>query len=150
MRIAALITWLVAALGGFYLLGTWIARGGTRQQQARATRLPAPVVFSHFLLAVGGLIVWIAYLAAGSKSLAWAAFVILLAVAALGFTMFARWAGVYRASAPVAVPAGTASAGAAGPDVPAERHFPVAVVAAHGVFAAVTLVLVLLAAIGTG
>jgi hypothetical protein len=35
--------------------------------------------------------VWIAYLIAGKTPLAWAAFIILLPVALLGFTMFARW-----------------------------------------------------------
>ena len=34
--------------------------------------------------------------------------------------------------------------------MPAEQHFPVAVVAAHGLAAATTLVLVLLAAAGVG
>jgi manganese efflux pump family protein len=39
----------------------------------------------------------------------------------------------------------------AGPEpVPPERHFPVAVVIGHGVFAAVTIVLVLLTALGVG
>ncbi|MFF4758363.1 hypothetical protein [Streptomyces sp. NPDC001292] len=34
--------------------------------------------------------------------------------------------------------------------VPAERHFPLPVVLAHGLFAVVTLVLVLLTALGIG
>jgi hypothetical protein len=142
MTVAALITWLITALGGFYLLGTWLSRGGIRQQQARTSRFPAPVIFGHFLLAAAGLIVWIVYVVAHSKALAWAAFVILLPVALLGFTMFFRWIGVYRATQ-AAVPA------AASADVvPAERHLPVPVVLGHGALAATTLVLVLLAAIG--
>jgi hypothetical protein len=51
MKVAALIFWLITALGGFYLLGTWLSRGGIRQQQARTSRFPAPVIFGHFLLA---------------------------------------------------------------------------------------------------
>jgi hypothetical protein len=142
MTVAALITWLITALGGFYLLGTWLSRGGIRQQQARTSRFPAPVIFGHFLLAAAGLIVWIVYVAAHAKALAWAAFVILLPVALLGFTMFFRWIGVYRAT-PATVPA------AASTDVvPAERHLPVPVVLAHGALAATMLVLVLLAALG--
>ena len=35
-------------------------------------------------------------------------------------------------------------------DRPAEQHFPVAVVGAHGVLAVATVVLVLLAALGVG
>ena len=30
MSIAALITWLVTAAGGFIMLGVWISRGGHR------------------------------------------------------------------------------------------------------------------------
>ncbi|WP_211244050.1 hypothetical protein [Actinospica robiniae] len=57
MKVAALITWLITALGGFYLLGTWIARGALRSPGA--SRLPRPVIFGHFLLAATGLVVWI-------------------------------------------------------------------------------------------
>jgi hypothetical protein len=142
MNVAALIAWLVTALGGFYLLGTWLARGGTRQQHGGPSRFPAPVIFGHFLLAAAGLIVWIVFLLAHTKALAWTAFVILVPVALLGFTMFFRWIGVYRAT-PAPVPAATST-----DVVPAERHLPVPVVLAHGALAATTLVLVLLAAIG--
>jgi hypothetical protein len=64
-----------------------------------------------------------------------------VAVALLGFIMFARWIPVYR----TAPPAGTRDE-----TTPAERHLPVPVVVAHGLFAATTLVLVLLAALGVG
>lgn len=137
MDIAALVTWLATALGGFYMLGTWIARGGLK---GGTSHLPVPVVLGHFALAAVGLIVWIVYLVTGGNALAWAALGLLLPVALLGFAMFARWLPVHRdrASAPV------------GGDVavPAERHFPVAVVVGHGLFAVVTVVLVLLTALG--
>jgi hypothetical protein len=106
--------------------------------------------------------VWIIYVAVDKTPLAWTAFIILLPVALLGFTMFARWIGAYRgagggsggtAPAPPGYPAAggarTATAAAATQTVPAERHLPVAVVIAHGLLAATTLVLVLLSAIGT-
>jgi hypothetical protein len=86
--------------------------------------------------------VWIVYLVVHAKALAWAGFIILLPVALLGFTMFFRWIGVYRAT-PAPVPAATST-----DVVPAERHLPVPVVLAHGALAATTLILVLLAAIG--
>jgi hypothetical protein len=161
MNVAALIAWLVTALGGFYLLGTWLARGGARQQHGGPARFPAPVIFGHFLLAAAGLIVWIVFLVGHAKALAWTAFVILLPVALLGFTMFVRWIGVYRGATPAPAPAparvgaspaasatSPAAAASAGETVPAERHLPVPVVLAHGALAATTLVLVLLAALG--
>ena len=146
MDIAALILWVVTALGGFVMLGIWIQHGGHRQQQPGSSRLPVPVVFGHFLLAAAGLVVWIVYVVSDTDALAWVAFVLLLPVALLGFTMLARWIPVRRAAATAAAPAaGTDAAGA-----PAERHFPLVVVVAHGLLAVATLVLVLLTALDVG
>jgi hypothetical protein len=55
MEVTALITWLITALGGFYMLGTWISRGGLAP--GSTSRLPKPVLFGHFLLAAIGLVV---------------------------------------------------------------------------------------------
>ena len=140
MDVAALITWVITALGGFILLGTWISRGGTRGGgDAAASRFPPGLIFGHFLLAATGLVLWIVYLAVDSAALAWVSFAILLVVALLGFTMAARWLQGRRA--PVA-------AGGPGASRPPEQHFPVPVVVLHGLLAATTLVLVLLAALG--
>jgi hypothetical protein len=130
MGIAALVTWLVTAVGGFVLLGTWLARGGHRS--GSASRLAPPLVFGHALLAVVGLGLWIAYLFAESAALAWVAFLVLLLVATLGFAMLVRW---------------LTSRGDPGA---AESRFPVPVIAGHGLFAATTLVLVFLTALGAG
>ncbi|MGW4350818.1 hypothetical protein ACWELJ_01885 [Nocardia sp. NPDC004582] len=145
MAIAALITWLLTAAGGFVLLGTWIAKGGVREP--RTSHLPPPVIFGHFLLAAIGLVLWIVYLVVDSEALAWVAFGFLVPVAALGFVMLFRWLPVYRAArtadaepAPISIPAGE----------PAERHFPVLIVGGHGLFAVITVVLVLLTALGVG
>jgi hypothetical protein len=141
MEVAALITWVITALGGFVLLGTWISRGGIRQGgDAAASRFPPGLIFGHFLLAATGLVLWIIYLVADSSALAWVSFAILLVVALLGFTMFARWLQERRA--PVA------AGGPASAQTP-EQHFPVPVVILHGLLAATTLVLVLLAALGS-
>ncbi|WP_033292464.1 hypothetical protein [Amycolatopsis jejuensis] len=130
MSIAALIAWLVTAGGGFVLLGTWVAKGGTKR-----SHLPPAVLFGHFALAAAGLVVWIVYLVADSRVLAWIAFILLVPVAALGFAMLARWIPTYRTRATAEV---------------AERHFPVVVVGAHGLVAVATVVLVLLATLGVG
>lgn len=150
MGIAALIAWVVTALGGFVMLGQWISRGGLRQQRSGATHFPAGLVFSHFGLAAGGLVVWIAYLLTNQARLAWVAFVLLIPVALLGFILLARWVPVHRGRAVTAgAPRSSASIGSGPVEVePAERHLPVPVVVAHGLFAVVTVVLVLLAALG--
>ncbi|WP_280312699.1 hypothetical protein [Nocardia abscessus] len=137
MGIAALITWLLTAGGGSVLLSTWIAKGGARQPTT--SHLPPPVVFGHFLLAAAGLIVWIVYLVADSTALAWIAFALLVPVAALGFAMLLRWLPVYRTRTT-----------AAADSTPPEQHFPVLIVAAHGVLALTTVILVLLTALGIG
>ncbi|MGW0177113.1 hypothetical protein ACWDUM_25085 [Rhodococcus sp. NPDC003322] len=143
MGVAALVTWLLTAVGGFYMLATWIAKGGSRQPHG--SHFPPALIFGHFALAVIGLIVWIVYLVADKDAVAWIAFVLLIPVALLGFAMLVRWIPTYRAAAGAGgVPPATAA------QDPAEKHFPVAVVAGHGVFAVVTVVLVLLTALGVG
>lgn len=147
MDVAALIAWLVTAGGGFVLLGLWVTRGGIRQQQTGETRLPAPVVFGHVLLAVAGLLVWLGYLLSDESSgLAWTALAVLVPVALLGFTMLLRW---WQGRAPTLAPAGTDAADATGATAAeaAERSFPLALIAFHGAAAVTTIVLVLLAAI---
>lgn len=146
MAIAALITWLITVGGGFYMLGTWIAKGGVRQP--RTSHFPPALIFGHFTLAATGLVIWIIYLITDNDTLAWVAFVILLPVALLGFTMLARWIPTYRAGAS-ASPGGPDPA-AASDQAPPEKHFLVATVAGHGLFAVVTVVLVLLTALEVG
>ena len=142
MKVAALIAWIITALGGFFLLGTWLSRGGLRAQQAGASRFPPGLIFGHFLLAAAGLVVWIIYLATDTDALTWVAVAILVVVALLGFTMLARWLQERRA--PVAAGSGTPVSR------PPEQHFPVAVVVLHGLLAVTTVVLVLLVALGIG
>ena len=85
---------------------------------------------------------WIVYLIADKTPLAWAAFIVLLPVALIGFTMFARWIGVYRGGGPAAAPAGNTAAGtttatAALEVIRAERHLPVPVVVAYDLLTAI-------------
>jgi hypothetical protein len=138
MAWAALILWIVTALGGFYLLVTWLRHGGMQQADRPGRRIRPPLILGHFALAATGLVLWIIYVASDSDALAWIAFVLLLVVALLGFTMLAAW----LAQRGGAAAAETADA--------AERNFPQAVVGLHGVLAATTLVLVFLATIGVG
>ncbi len=139
MEWAALISWIVTAGGGFVLLAVWLRHGGMRQREPGRRIRPA-LILSHFALAGTGLVLWIVYLIADSDALAWIAFAILLAVAVLGWTMFAIWWQRRQA--------GAAAAPASAPDVPAEQHFPVPIVTLHGLLAVTTVVLVFLAAVG--
>jgi hypothetical protein len=141
MEWAALITWILTAGGGFVLLGFWLRHGGMRQREP-GRRIRPPLILGHFGLAATGLVLWIVYVATDSDALAWIAFAILVGVALLGWTMFAIWFRRRQARATVA-PVST-------PGVPAEHHFPVPVVALHGLLAVTTVVLVFLAAVGVG
>lgn len=136
MEWAALISWIVTAGGGFVLLGLWLRHGGMRQREP-GRRIRPPLILSHFGLAAGGLVLWIVYLVNDSDALAWIAFAILVAVALLGWTMFAIW---WRRRQAGSAPAST-------PGVPAEQHFPVSIVTLHGLLAVTTVVLVFLAAL---
>lgn len=147
MKWAALIVWVITALGGFGLLAIWLQRGGIRQADQPGRRIRPPLIFTHLLLAASGLVVWIIYLASDTRALAWIAFVVLLVVASLGFGMLALW--LQRRQAAPAL-AGAPGAGALEGSTPAEQHFPVPIVAVHGLVAATTLVLVLLSALKVG
>jgi hypothetical protein len=153
MEWVALVTWVLTAGGGFFLLGLWLKNGGMAQSETPGARIRAGRILSHFALAAIGLVIWIIYVATDSEGLAWVAFALLAVVALLGFSMLAIWLGQRsRERPPVgegATPAGE-GAGATPAGTPAEQHFPTPVVALHGVLAATTLVLVLLVAVGVG
>jgi manganese efflux pump family protein len=158
MRFIALIAWFVAALWGLYMLAVWLIENDATDQRNSPSRLPLPVIVAHVTLAVSGLVVWVTYLLLDRRALAWTALGILGGIALLGFTMFARWIPVYRATGavpePVRVPVGAGLEPAQAPmiiqDGPPEGNFPLFIVVAHGTFAVSTVVLVLLSALGIG
>ena len=149
MALVALITWLATVSAGLYLLAIWLIEYDREFQSSAATRLPVPVISAHALLAFGGLSLWATYLITDASRLAWLAALTLGVVAILGLTMAIRWVGVYRThSAPMAVPVAVGARGETSKaPVPPERHFPVPVVVAHGIFATTTILLVLLTAL---
>jgi hypothetical protein len=149
MTFAALIAWFVTAAGGICLLAIWLVE---YDRKDAATHLPRTVVSAHALLALGGLVVWSAYLTSDISRLAWTAALILAVVMLLGLSMAVRWIRVYRAhKTPSAV---LVPVGARGPmtetPVPPERNLPVPLVVAHGILATTTVVLVLLTALDVG
>jgi hypothetical protein len=161
---AALITWFAGVLAGLYMLTVWLIENDVTGQHAAPSQLRVPVIFGHLTLAIAGLGVWVAYLVLDRDVLAWVSVGTLTAIILLGLTMFARWLPVYREPelpAPAVLtgpgwPAGTVLQAEETPAAgqlyaaPAESHFPVAVIAAHGLLAGVTLVLVVLTTLGVG
>lgn len=164
----ALLTWVVTVLGGLFLLAIWLIEYDPEFQRATATRLPVPVITGHAMLAIFGLATWVTYLITDEDQFAWATLAILAVVVTLGMSMATRWVTVYRSTAKP-VHRRVAAAAAVGPGraavagrlgdggevphdflVPPERHFPVAVVIGHGIFAVTTLVLVLLTTLNFG
>jgi hypothetical protein len=150
MAIAALITWIITAGFGAFMLARWASRGGVRHAEGAGTNLPPYRVFTHFGLAVAGLILWIVYLVTDSTLLAWIAFADLIVVASIGLIMVMQWAKDGRAAmAAAAASGGSFRADASGVDL-AEQHIPRPPVVLHGIFAVTTVVLVLLSALGIG
>ena len=91
MRFATLISWLVTASLGGYMLRTWLARGGLRRERARAGGLPPPLIFGHAGLAISGLLVWAAFVASGTRALAWTAVGVLMVTVGLGLSTVTLW-----------------------------------------------------------
>jgi hypothetical protein len=147
VAVIALITWSAAVLAGLYMLTVWLIENDVSARRTAPSQLPVPVLFGHLSLALIGLGTWVGYLVLGSDTLAWASFGALCVIVLLGLTMFARWIPVYREPVPAGVPGHALDQPLT---APAEGNFPVVVVAAHGLLAGGTLVLVFLTAIGVG
>lgn len=91
MRFATLISWLVTASLGGYMLRTWLARGGLGRERAKAGGLPPQLIFGHATLAITGLLIWAAYAAAGTRALAWVAVGALMVTIGLGLCTVTLW-----------------------------------------------------------
>jgi hypothetical protein len=121
----------------------WVA--GTRPRRAwrradrqtggsphgRAGEPGAGFIVGHFGLALGGLVLWIAFVVTGLAALAWIAVVLVVIIASLGMAVLAA-----------ALPEPSRDTAAAD-----RRRLPVAVIASHGALATLTILLVVLAAL---
>jgi hypothetical protein len=138
MSAASLFAWILTVLAGLVLLIIWLMEYDRDFQAAAATRLPVPLISTHALLGLGGLMAWGFYLVTDAEQLEWATVADLALAVTLGLVMAARWIGVYRAyAAPESSLARVIT-------VPPERHFPRPVIVIHGISAAATVTLVLL------
>jgi hypothetical protein len=131
VEFAALISWVLAAIAGVFLLVSSLANGGLRGQPIKVTRFPATLTLSHLLLGTAGLVVWVLFLITMQAMYAWAAFGSLVVVALLGFVMLTRWL------------VGRGGRHARG----ADQEVPIVAVMVHGGVAIMTFVLVLFAAL---
>lgn len=138
MSTAALITWVLTALLGGFLLITWIANGGLAD--GRPSRFAPPLILGHAGLAATGLAVWVWYFFSGASALPWVAVGILVVVATLGATMFGLWFAAGN------LPRGRH---AHRPRHAAEDHLPPPAVLVHGLFAVTTVTLVVITAVQT-
>jgi hypothetical protein len=136
MDTVALFTWMATVLLGLVLLIIWLMEYDREFQTGAHTRLPVPLISTHALLGIGGLLAWAFYLVTDSERLGQVSAVDLGVVATLGLTMAFRWVQVYRQYAkPSSAPTKLIT-------VPPERHFPRPVIVIHGLLAFATIGLV--------
>jgi hypothetical protein len=123
MRFATLISWLLTASLGAFMLRTWLARGGLRRERARIGGLPPQLIFGHAGLALSGLLAWSGYVATGTKALAWTAVGLLMVTIALGLCTVTLWTP-YPARRPGEWRAPTDQSAVVVPDNPAAGGSP--------------------------
>jgi hypothetical protein len=91
MRVATLISWLLTVSLGAYMLRTWLVRGGLRRERAKPGGLPPQLIFGHASLAILGLLIWVSFLATGTRALAWTAVGALMVTVGLGLCTVTLW-----------------------------------------------------------
>jgi hypothetical protein len=174
LSLGALAAWLVTVGLGLSMLARGVTRAGwhragPRRGQPAPARNPA-LNLAHLGLALASLLIWIGYLATGVTGLAWAGCALLLPVAGLGMALVFRTPDRPPAGQAVAsgVAAGTGAGGtgpapaAARPPGPAAAATAAGLgrgaatgagaltVAAHITAASLTILLAVLAAVGSG
>jgi hypothetical protein len=91
VRVATLISWVLTAGIGAYMLRSLIGHGGLRRKLASRDRLPPVLLSGHFGLALTGLAVWVSYVGTGWAWLAWAAVGLLMPAIGLGISTVTLW-----------------------------------------------------------
>lgn len=137
MEIWAFLFGIVTITGGLFMLGITLRAG----KDGVTSHLPPFGVVGHGSLGVLGVGLIALALGYGEDSLMWAALGVLLLTAGGGGLMFLQWLKDRRGT-PEEVEAQKARL--------AEQQIPSTVVHAHGAFAALTLLAVLLLALGIG
>ncbi len=147
VRLGALAAWLVTAIAGGYLLAPWVTRRGSRRV-IRMPGLPSIVPLAHAGCAITGLCIWIAFAATGTAALAWAAVGLTWVIAGLGMATLLAANPDQRIE--TSTEAAESRVTAENSTAPFPARAPVIIIALHGVLATLTILLVLLAAVGVG
>jgi hypothetical protein len=148
VRLAALAAWLATAIPGAYLLTGWLARDGRRRVIPRPG-VPSAVPIGHAALAITGLLIWIAFTVTSAAALAWADVGVTWVIAGLGMATLLAASSEQRVI-------GTSTQGAAlvvvtkTSTTPFPTRAPVIAIALHGILATLTILLVLVSAVGIG
>lgn len=138
-----LAAWLVTAGLGVSIMARWVSRPAWARDGGRT-----PVLnYAHFGLAMASLLTWVCYLASGVTALAWAACGLLLPVAGLGMSLVFLGPTRDAATAPDITGLSAAELSIDGPTAPRPGAL---VIAAHIAAAAITILLAVLAAAGSG
>lgn len=141
-----LITWVLSASAGVWMLLRWLAR---HRAAPSPSSFPPLIVFFHLASASVGLVLWIVYLVADRPvALAWAALALLMLINGLGDTIMTRgWIARHRHDREERRGSGAlVYVRAAGETLNGRRPAPMA----HALLAATTFFLVLLVALGVG
>jgi len=158
-NLAALASWVVTAAAGLYLLTGWLTRTRSGRPRIRAGGPPPAVIGAHASLGLGGLAIWIAYMATAEPALGWIAVGTTFLLAGLGMaTLLTATTDAVEAGTATTSTTTTSTANASTATIStatASRRKraarpPVLVIALHGVLATITILLVLLAVIGAG
>jgi hypothetical protein len=156
MEDTAMVLWIVTIAGGALLALLWLVHGGARraadvdappsaagthtrrEDRAGRSRIGVSVLANHGSLAVVGAILWGLFTLntddEAYKPLRWVAVALLVVTIALGLSMFGRWLGDRRRRHD-----------GDGTERRPEQRLPALLVIFHGLAAAATLVVVVLA-----
>ena len=148
VRLAALAAWLATAIPGAYLLTGWLARDG-RRRLIRKPGVPSAVPIGHAALAITGLLIWIAFTVSHAAALAWADVGVTWVLAGLGMATLLAASPAQRVIG--RSPQGAALVGVTETSAtPFPTRAPVIAIALHGTLATLTILLVLVSAVGIG
>ena len=105
LGLATLLSWLLTASLGAYMLRSLLIHGALRRQRSVRDGLSPRVLYGHFSLALAGLVMWAAFVATGWGPLTWVAVVLLTPAIGLGICTVTLWTPYPRPAGDTGAPA---------------------------------------------